>query len=421
MNIHSPIPTTGNALLDEAELLVTVSAAALQISATLHAQAEQNYNALADYIDAEGSPLQGRVLGVFASGSFAIGAAILGKTKSTQHDVDAVLVLGGAYLEDPETVLNDVFRAITRPDSQGRTRYQGKTMLNSRCITVTYDDGRSIDIMPVCEFILGQPDSDECHYLFHHKAESGKLVQSYHKRVRPKGFKRWYQDEDTKLVASPKGFLFEDAFRRSVHDQQVLTTKAEAEPFPEAKLMEEKSLRTLVIQLLKRNRHIGRRRGKIQKCPPSVIIATMAMQSGRFMESLLVDELINVATSIATRLKTQIGTGRPLEIYNPSWDGIDKFSDRWGSLTDMREYLTLLQELVVDMKDLKTTLSSEARKSILRRAFGEDVSVSSLKTLSERRANNRFTGRTVVGRTGAIGTLPRSHAYQKKSRFFGQG
>ena len=310
MSIHSPIPTTGNRLFDEAELLVTSSAASLQISARLHQQAETNYTAIADYIDSSGSPLAGRVIGIVASGSFAIGATILGKTKSTQHDVDAVLILKGAYLAHPKAIIDDVFKALVRPGSDEPSRYQGKVTRNSRCVTVTYEDGRTVDIMPVCEYQINQSKDDERHYLFHYKAEQGKPVESYHKPVRPKGFIRWYRGEDSQLIESPKGFVFAEAFRKSVRDHQLVTAKAETEPFPNEEKITEKSLRTLVVQLMKRNRHIGQRLGRLKKCPPSVIIATMAMQTGRDMRSLLIDELITVAGAVLNVWRTISGLER---------------------------------------------------------------------------------------------------------------
>lgn len=133
----------------EAELLIIETVARLQLSPTQVQQAEQNYHALADYIDGEGSPLEDRVETVHASGSFAIGAPIVGKLAETQHDVDAVLELVGFQDADPQYVLELTENALLRPNRTGESRYTGMVERNSRCVTVTYKDGRTVDLMPV--------------------------------------------------------------------------------------------------------------------------------------------------------------------------------------------------------------------------------------------------------------------------------
>lgn len=424
MNYHSPIPSSGDIKLDEAELLVTASAAAIQISENLHTQAETNYNAIATYIDKEGSPLYGHVLGIFPSGSFAIGAAILGKTKSTQHDVDAVLVLQGHHRADPLETLKLVKNSLLRPDQDGPSRYAGKVSMNSRCVTVTYDDGRTVDIMPVCEFQLSQTHDDERHYLFHYKKGNGiRPEESYHKPVRPKGFKRWYKSEEDKLTYGPAGFIFESAFQDQVRafHRGVLTEKAETESFPENERLLEKTIRTIAIQLIKRNKQIGRRRGKVKRTPPSVLVATLGMKSSPQMQPLLIDEVIHVASYIIAHFTPQVQLRQSLELYNPSWEGVDLISDRWGSPTDMAEYCFLLKELVEDLEALKLTENAQERKNILMRCFGENVSIEAITKLSEKRAIDRNAGKTAVSRTGSIVPASLSSPAVAKTKFYGGG
>jgi hypothetical protein len=62
------------------------------------------------------------------------------------------------------------------------SRYHGMVTQNSRCVTVKYDDGTTIDLMPVAR-IAGQPE--RAGHLFHFKKETGETAHKlYGDRVR---------------------------------------------------------------------------------------------------------------------------------------------------------------------------------------------------------------------------------------------
>ncbi len=402
----------------EAELLIIEVAARLQLSPTQVQQAEQNYHALADYIDAPKSPLEDHIETVHASGSFAIGAPIMGKSQETQHDVDAVLELIGFKDADSESILKLVEEALLRPDSNGKSRYEGMIERNSRCVTVTYHDGRTVDLMPVHHI------TDKNSYkkkLFHFKeARSYKPEESYRKNVAPRGFKKWYLDQEKCLSGPPlvlqKHFIEtrESAFEK----RHILLEKAETEEFPEQKSLPEKTARTLAIQLLKRNRDIQYERLSGRK-PPSVLLATLGMQSSGSMQPLLIDELINVAKHIRNTLTANVRAGSKLHVTNPWWHQ-DVISDRWNSTEDQNLYLDQLTGLINDMEALKVEPRLSERKRILVRNFGENVTVSVLKSLEEQRSQQRKQGATRVTSTGSIvATTPSLVRAETKKTPFG--
>lgn len=407
--------------IKEAELLVIEVAARIQLSPTQVQQAEQNYTALSDYIDGEGSPLEDCVQTVHASGSFAIGAPIVGKLKETQHDVDAVLELIGFKNDTPKYVLKLTEEALLRPDKDGKTRYQGMVTRNSRCVTVTYKDGRTVDLMPVHHVT---DHSDIRKNLFHYKEARGtKPEESYKKPVAPRGFKDWYLKEEETLTGQP--LVLQERYQTTTASvfakRQVLLAKADTEDFPEQKSLPEKTARTLAIQLLKRNRDI-KYMGLSGRKPPSVLIATLGMHSSRNMHSLLVDELINVANYLISQFERNVRLGLELHVTNPSWNQ-DIISDRWKSVSDQRVYLQQLKELVADMIVLKSENQLGERKRILQRNFGETVSNSALGALEKQRSQNRITGATKVTRTGAIALAgaSSSRAKAKKTPYGGEG
>ena len=67
-------------------------------------------------------------------------------------------------------ILGLLYEAINGEEG---SRYHGMVTQNSRCVTVKYDDGTTIDLMPVAR-IAGQPE--RAGHLFHFKKETGETA-----------------------------------------------------------------------------------------------------------------------------------------------------------------------------------------------------------------------------------------------------
>lgn len=94
-------------VISDADALLLDVARRVQLSRTKHEAADRNFRALCQYVDREGSPLFGRVVECYPSGSFAIGTVIASRVATNQHDVDVVIELDVA----PE---NDVIGILMR-------------------------------------------------------------------------------------------------------------------------------------------------------------------------------------------------------------------------------------------------------------------------------------------------------------------
>ncbi|MGO7924491.1 hypothetical protein ACC755_35905 [Rhizobium ruizarguesonis] len=84
--------------------------------------------------------------------------------------------------------------------------------------------------------------------------------------------------------------------------------------------------RLVAIQLLKRFRDI-QFRGRDGPCPPSVVIAAMALDAGQMSDSLC-DELIAIATHIQREIENAERDLRKVVVANPAHPA-DVFTDRW--------------------------------------------------------------------------------------------
>lgn len=377
------------ASLEPVDALLMDVARRIQISPTKHDQAEQHFRALCQYVDREGSPLQGKVLECYPSGSFATGTAVASRVSANQHDVDVVIELNVSPYLAPERVLTMLFEAI---NGERGSRYHGKVKLNSRCVTVEYDDGTTVDLMPVAR-LAGEVD--RAGHLFHHKPETG---EAYHKLVNPWGFAKHFND---RVELDP---AFYETFQgRRVLIEGMLETRADTQPMPDHVPLEQKSPRVVALQLIKRARdiaHRGRPRGS--RKPPSIVTAALALDAGP-VRGRLVDEVIAVADHIRGRLQAESGRRQVIEVRNPSYPP-DQFTDRWpGTLTAQDLYIGDLRRLVVGLYRLRNdAIGPDQMREELERLFGETAARYAVESFMDARRLEAEAGCLHLGPRGRV-------------------
>lgn len=375
-------------LIERVDGLLMDVARRAQLPQGKHEDAIEHYQGLAKHVDRIGSPLENRVIEIYPSGSFSIHCAIYSRIRSTQHDVDVVVEMDVAIGTSPEWMLDKLFEAIK--GEPGSKYYAFKVERNSRCITVTYPDGVTVDLMPVVR-IPGGPERSAL--LFHHKAEAG---ESYTKEVNPKAFTNHFNAN----IATSEVFAGRFWKRRVLVEG--LAEKAETQPMPAQQPLEEKSPRLLAIQLLKRFRDVQYRSKdrKVRglKKPPSVVIATLALEAGPMSDSLAT-ELRTVARHFANAVRDAEGRGETLRVFNPAHKA-DEFTDRWPeSRETQRLWLADLNRLVraVDALGNPTFDPDEAHR-LLEELFGE--------TLAEYAIAKHFAGQSEAAKVNRLGLSP---------------
>lgn len=339
----------------------------IQLSRTKHDEAERHYRALCAHVDRPGSPLEGRVVECYPSGSFATGTAIASSVSQDQHDVDVVIELDIPPWSDPKWVLTTLFEAI---NGEVGSRYHGRVKLNSRCATIHYEDGTTVDFMPVARLPhLGERVGN----LFHFKREA---AESFHKGVNPWGFAKHFNAHVEVMEAFAKAF----AERRLLNERVV--AKADAQPMPDHVPLEEKSPRVVALQLLKRHRDLAYRRRPGFRKPPSVVLSAMSLDVGPVSFSLA-EELHR----IQRHLSVQLAIHPKLSVFNPAYTP-DEFTDRWPESPSAQDlYAADLKVLGQALERLRTrTLSFEEMQQILESLFGETAATYAIeKRLDESR------------------------------------
>ncbi|WP_343342966.1 nucleotidyltransferase [Sphingomicrobium sp. XHP0239] len=389
--------------IDPVEAALMDLARALQLTPSMHREATRRYDALAVHVDRNGSPLEDRVSEVYPSGSFAIHAAIRSDITRDQHDVDAVLELCVRSEADPERVLDELYSAIVSTDDE---TYRGlKVERNSRCVTVHYTDGVTVDLMPVVRLAGQEPRVAK---LFHSKPETGEC---YHKEVNPCGFAKHFN----KTVELSATFQMRFDHRRtlvegaSFADQQAgysVMEKADTQPMPDHVPLDQKAPRVVALQILKRFRDKRYRNCDDHKgCrkPPSIVMAALALEAPP-SSSNLTDEVIAVATAIRNSIVAADRVGQLIEVRNPSHHP-DLFTDRWPEdQSAQRLWAADLQHFIGSITELRRNGFDPVRtKRVFDDLFGEKVGTRVLedhfrvqnKAIDEGRAGMTRDGRPV--------------------------
>lgn len=387
-----------------AERLLLDTASRIQLSRTQHEEAVRNYNALSVWVDEGDHKLSGRVTDIYPSGSFAIGAAILGQVRKDQHDVDVVIELDLPLNSDPQFVLTSLYDAVRREPG---SRYCDMTTLQSRCVTVTYKDGRTVDLMPAVR-IKGRPE--RVIQIFHWNEETG---ESYHKEVNPKEFAKHFKDS----------LVYSRTFEKRFSDRMSVLAKAETQPMPNFEPLEAKAARQVALQLIKRKRNLmwrsTARKAKFRQ-PPSVVKAALAIPQWRASD-YLIDETIDLAKTICDAIDAAEKQTAVLEVRNPAWHP-DIFTDRWPENREaQRMFARDLRVLIHDLRRLRDEDLAPAEKlRILKEHFGETPANYAFNAYGKAQESTRSQGRTRVSSSGRIDVLAAgATSFPKRTNFGG--
>lgn len=379
--IHGPLP-----MPTPADALLMDVARRVQLSPTKHGEAQQHHQALCKYVDRVGSPLEGRVIATYPGGSFATGTAIASSVSKDQHDVDVVMELNLATDSAPKVVLDMLFNAI---NGQPGTKYYGLVELNSRCVTVTYDDGVRVDLMPIVRLRF---EPEKAGHLFHSRPATG---ESYHKPVNPWGFADHF---NASTALDP---VFAAIFEMRTMIDEAALAKALIDPVPDHVPLTEKAARVVALQLLKRGRDVRHRRRSTRK-PPSIVLAALALEVEPNGAGLL-DEIVSIAGHIVDRLEQAGRAGRLIDVRNPVYNP-DQFTDRWpDNLTAQAQYVDDLRYLLRQLGRLRNEKASLTEtRSILNDLFGETAAGYAVEQLLEKSRQAMETGSMRFGQLGRV-------------------
>jgi hypothetical protein len=146
--------------LEVVEELLIRTAIRVELPPSRHALAVDRYEAVRRQMEREGSPLKDRVRLFYPQGSMAIRATIRSRKRGDGYDIDIVAELILPPGMAPGVVLDLLYAAI---NGEKGSRYYGKVRRQSRCVTVEYEDGMHLDVIPRLSHIFHAKPEEPLH------------------------------------------------------------------------------------------------------------------------------------------------------------------------------------------------------------------------------------------------------------------
>ena len=377
----------------------------IQLSPTAHGKAVRRYEAIADWLDRDGSPLQGRVELFYPQGSMAIGATIASRVTNDDYDLDMVLQAARSNLA-PKKVLDLLFQAI---NGHPGSLYYGKAKRRTRCVTIEYAD-MHIDVTPA-ERQPSTPERESA--IFHHKhpQDVGQRIIA-----NPYGFAEWF-----KQATPDDGFGEQYATLARAHEAALLVEAAEADPVPPPEPAFRKSLAVVALQLSKRWRNVQYQDRSGRK-PPSIVMSKLVADAAGQTDTLY-EEMLHQAKSMLAFFERSHRVGHCIHVANPVCAG-DVLTDRWpGSVNDQARFVNDLRRLVGRLEQLADCDLGEM-KQIMVELFGEGPTAKAIDEFVKRfgreikrgkSRHQRNSGRVVLPGAAAAGvSTPKRQFYGGK-------
>lgn len=359
----------------EADQILTLIAAKLQLPQEKREKAEKKYHELGKLLEAEGSPFKRYSPEIYAQGSMAIGTTVKPKGRD-EYDLDAVLQMDLAghptYEENPVQLLVDLEKHL-----QGIPEYKGVVEKRTRCVCLNFPGDFHLDVIPATPegrtFFPGcikVPDRNERDW----------------KPSNPKGFAEWINQ----------------AAKHEIFGMVLASCRVEPVPGEEPARMKPPLKR--VIQLLKRHRDMYFN-GSGKKKPPSIILTTLAGEASLLIQDFnpsVAGVFIAVLEYIQARIDQALGI---LKVVNPS-NPDERFSDKWEEEEDGQARYEWFKEWVAkalgDVREIGR-LEPVRMAAKLKEMFGEEITKSAFLAQAKGVREARERGELYV--VGATGTL----------------
>lgn len=377
--MNAPFRETSNHIIDEGDVLLADVAARIQLAPSDYAKAEGRYDTLANWIEREGSPLQGRVGLVYGQGGVATGSVVANRASNDEYDVDAIVSLLIEASSDPQLVLDTLYHSVR---GEPGSRYYDVTTRCTRCVQVSYSDGMHVDLTPAV-LLPGRPAREST--IFHHRAETPH-IPGRHVTANPYGFAEWFK------FNTPPEAVFGAAFSEYQAHHRALA-KAQTEPLPDQLQPHETSRALLSLQLTKRFRNL-RYNDRDQRCPPSVLLSKLIAEH-KVQRTGFGVALLSHVTYIRGEFRAAQEAGRLYHAVNPVCP-TDVLTDRWpGTLANQNVWCRDLDHYVAQLTIYvhgSPTLAQ--RQAILADLFGEHAARTAVLDFAKRMGRDKELGQS---------------------------
>lgn len=349
------------------DILIADVALRIQLPRGQYQTAVKRYHSIAEHIDRQGSPLQGRVQLAYPQGSMAINATIAARGGTDEYDIDGVVQLLLGPNVPPAVALDALYEAV-RGDKG--SMYYDLAERQTRCVTVNYADKMHLDLVPAVR-LLGRPEREST--LFHQQPEDRK-DPGYSYVGNSWGFAEHFKDATSGDLAFAEAFAGRS---RSFDEARLILESADTDEVPDQEQPHEKSKAVVCLQLLKRYRD-RRYADRSGRAIPSVVLAKLIADVGQ-VDCSLIEALVLCGRYCEEQMSFAHNRGKLISILNPACAD-DIFTDRWPSnLEDQKTFIGDLVHFNRQLKRLHGESSLLAKQEILSDLFGEQPAVEAIR------------------------------------------
>ncbi|MFP2908162.1 nucleotidyltransferase [Pyxidicoccus sp. 3LFB2] len=309
------------------DYLLAEVAEAVQLTNTQYGKATDHYEAVARWLEADGSPLAGLSLRIYPQGSMALETTVkpLG---DVEYDLDLVCQVSHFWGS-----AMDLYAKVHARLADHET-YRSMLSKKKRCVRLDYQGEFHLDIIPAVPDAMRGDTS-----ILVPDRELGGWTPS-----NPKGFVKWFKSQSALRLVEK-------------------TARTDAEPLPALREADEKPPLAIAVQLLKRARDVMF--DGSDAAPRSIMISTLAghhYRGGRCVATSMHEVLDGIQRQI------RMAAPYTIEVKNPTNSG-ENFTD---SLTPER-YAALIEyvrSLGSAIDKLRATRGIGPLRSALENLFG---------------------------------------------------
>lgn len=357
----------------------------LQLTPSRYDDAADRYQAVCNWLEAEGS-----VVAVFNPTIYPQGSMKLGTTVKPfgqdEYDLDFV-----CEFRIPVNKLQSPLQLLKLLESRLREHevYRSILEMKNRCVRLNYANEFHLDILPACpDLSLG----GSCLFVPDRKSQTWK-------HSNPKGYADWFESR------------CELALTLLLESRRLM---AKAEPIPPQEAAEEKAILKRVVQLLKRWRDIRYQR-EPKLAPISMVLTTMAAQAyggeGTVTQAL---------TSVLNNFVSLIASSNPrVFVLNPA-NPKEDLSERWNDAAQYRAFVDGVRELHRRWHEVLATTGIQNISHQLEQVFGEPVTAA-LRKQARALQDLREKSSLRVATAGLLTSAPAVGVPVRPNTFHGKG
>lgn len=334
-------------------------AESLDISDAQYDAAVKHYEAVAECLNAEDSPIAAYEPGIYPQGSFRLGTIIKPTSDTDGYDIDLVCELKNLRKKDVSQ------KQLKQMVGDRLKKKEIHLEEGSRCWKLQYADSARfhMDILPAL------PDRESFRLLLEKKGVSADWTDSAI-AITDNTHPNYEQIDDDWPCSNPKGYAEWFKERMIIQFEAKRKMLAEAmragvEDVPEYKV---KTPLQRATQILKRHRDIMFANDKDDK-PASIIITTLAAHAYGNEDDLL-DALNNIVDGMPQYIESRYGVSWVANPVNP----LENFADRWDHEKYPQREVNFMRWLRQVRVDLDTAIQTgDLRKMIegLKPRFGD--------------------------------------------------